>query len=221
MKNEKAMPKPPGEPPRDPGEITIEFVDHDEPPSRVDGGEGLVDVVGAEDPAPLDVEVEAAEGGDDGTADARVAELEDQILRLRAEFANFRRRVDRDRSEYLRHAKGEAVTALLPVLDDLDRAVGALEPGVPEHFAQGLVLLRQKMLEALRGLGLEEIEAEGAAFDPNLHEAVSAVHLGDVPPMTVTKSFTRGYTLGGKVLKPARVEVNRGADEDPEGERHG
>jgi len=214
MKDKHSSRRPPDDPPEDPGEITIEFVDHEEPPAKVESDLGSLGAI--------ELEAEASEASPAADDQAKkIAHLEDQLLRLRAEFANFRHRVERDRAEYLRQAKAEATAGLLPVLDDLDRAVQALEPEVPEHFAQGLVLLRQHMLEALRRLGLEEIDAVGEPFDPTQHEAVNAVRREDVPPMTVTAVHARGYRLGGKVLKPARVEVSNGPDEGGFGENDG
>jgi molecular chaperone GrpE len=206
-------------------EITIEFVDHDEGPLTVSpedgsleellkGGQGKAEV----ETDPVEILDESPELPRDSEQPDKTAELEDRLLRSRADFENFRRRVARDREEYRRQATAEAVGLFLPILDDLERAVKAIEPGVTEHYVQGLTLVQQQFREALRKMGVSEIEAEGEPFDPALHEAVNVVVREDLPPMTVTAVFGKGYELGGKVLRPARVEVSGRPDEPAEGE---
>jgi molecular chaperone GrpE len=215
----------PPEPPDKDDEITIEFVDHDEGPLTVsDDDEGLGEIL-RDDPASVEVEMEPVEiveedeePSQDPEGPDRTAELEDRLLRSRADFENFKRRVARDREEYRRQAVAEALEQFLPILDDLDRAVKAIEPGVTDHYVQGLTLVQQQFREALRKMGVSEIDAEGKPFDPALHEAVNVVVREDLPPMTVTAVFGKGYEMGGKVLRPTRVEVSGRPEEPAEGE---
>lgn len=212
--NDSTGPTP--KPPDGGGEdITIEFVDHDDSgePVSADASVGPFEVVPA-DEGVLSIEVEQEAGGqDEGPAgpDAalaeKVAKLEDRLLRLRAEFENYKRRVARDQEEYYRQAVARTVQGLLPVMDSLELAAAALEADAPDHHVQGLSLVIQQFGDALAGLGLEEVEALGQPFDPALHEAMAMAAREDLPPMTVSRVFSRGYLLGGKVVRPAKVEV--------------
>lgn len=226
--NDGSGPTP--KPPDGGGEdITIEFVDHDDSgePAFAGGSEGPFDVVPADDGV-LAIEVEPEAGGQDEApagADAaqaeKVAKLEERLLRLRAEFENYKRRVARDQEEYHRQAVARTVQGILPVMDNLERAAEALEADAPDHHVQGLSLVIQQFRDALAGLGLEEVEALGQPFDPAVHEAMAMVAREDMPPMTVSRVFSRGYRLGGKVVRPARVEVASAPAEGAPGRSHG
>ncbi len=218
---------PPG-PPDEGEEIQIEFIDHEEegPPTAGEGSEsasgrakgsegGEVEVVLLEDEAELPFG--PSERAEEERRSEALAELEDRHLRLRAEFENYRKRVERDREEMRRQAISQAISEVLPALDNLNLAVRSLENEVsPDHW-KGLLLVLQQLKESLARLGVEEIAAEGKRFDPSLHEAVNSVVRTDVPPMTVTAVYSLGYTLGGKVIKPARVEVSMAPEGGPAG----
>jgi molecular chaperone GrpE len=199
-------------------DISIEFVetaDGDDHPPKTPFSADLKEP----ETGILEISVEPEEHEPEGRAlelETQVAKLEDQILRRRADFENYRRRQDREREELSRQTTGRVVEALLPALDDLDRAVDAVRQEVSEDHLQGLLLVRRQIFETLGKLGVEEIDALGQPFDPAFHEAVCMAARPDVPPMTVTSVFQKGYTLGGKLLKAARVEVNGGA---PAGEQ--
>jgi molecular chaperone GrpE len=204
--------------PTDYEDISIEFVeapDGSEPPPT---SPVPVDLTGPETGIlEISVEPEAEEvAGRELELETKVAKLEEQILRRRADFENYRRRQDREREEISRQATARVVEALIPALDDLDRAVDAVRQEVSEDHLQGLLLVRRQILDTLGKMGVEEIDALGQPFDPAFHEAVCMVDRPDVSPMTVTSVFQKGYTLGGKLLKPSRVEVNSGA---PSGEQ--
>ncbi|MDQ1473200.1 MAG: molecular chaperone GrpE [Bryobacterales bacterium] len=132
-------------------------------------------------------------------------ELKELLLRRQAEFDNFRKRTERERSEYLQFASMEAVRDLLPVLDDFDRALKA-ESGHVE-YAKGVEMIYTRMYEALKKLGLEPIETAGAQFDPHLHQAIERVETSDAPDNTVLGEFQRGYHFKGKMLRPSMVRV--------------
>ena len=136
---------------------------------------------------------------------AEKKELEDRLLRARAEFDNFRRRAERERSDFLQFAAMDLVKAILPILDDFERALKVETTG-PE-YAKGIELIYQRMYETLKRLGLEPIDAQGAAFDPNLHQAVERVHTDQAEDMTVLAEFQRGYNFKGKLLRPSMVKV--------------
>jgi molecular chaperone GrpE len=132
-------------------------------------------------------------------------ELRDILLRRQAEFDNFRKRTERERSEYLQWAGMEAVKDLLPVLDDFERAM-RVEGGSPE-YVKGVEMINTRMLDTLKKLGLEPIESTGKQFDPHLHQAIERVETADAEDGTVLGEFQRGYNFKGKLLRPAMVRV--------------
>jgi molecular chaperone GrpE len=136
-------------------------------------------------------------------------EVKELLLRRQAEFDNFRKRTERERSEYLQYAGMEAVRELLPVLDDFERALKA-ESGNAE-YAKGVEMIYNRMYEALKKLGLEPIETAGAQFDPHLHQAIERVETSDAPDNAVLGEFQRGYHYKGKLLRPSMVKVAVGS----------
>lgn len=132
-------------------------------------------------------------------------ELRDILQRRQAEFDNFRKRTERERSEYLQLAGMEAVKDLLPVLDDFERAM-RVEGGSPE-YVKGVEMINTRMLDTLKKLGLEPIESTGKQFDPHLHQAIERVETADAEDGTVLGEFQRGYNFKGKLLRPAMVRV--------------
>ena len=136
---------------------------------------------------------------------AEKADLQDRVLRARAEFENARRRAERERTEFLQFAAMDLVKEMLPVLDDFERALKVETSD--RDYAKGTELIYQRMFETLRKLGLEPIEARGARFDPNLHQAVDRVQTEEAEDMTVLDEFQRGYNFRGKLLRPSMVKV--------------
>jgi molecular chaperone GrpE len=133
------------------------------------------------------------------------AELEDRLLRARAEFQNARMRAERERSEYLQFAAMDLVKELLPVLDDFERAMRV--ESADREYAKGIELIYQRMFEGLKKTGLEPIATEGQMFDPNLHQAVERVETEDAPDQAILAEYQRGYQFKGKLLRPAMVKV--------------
>jgi len=136
---------------------------------------------------------------------AEKADLQDRLLRARAEFDNARRRAERERSEYVQFAAMDLVKDVLPVLDDFERAVKV--ETADRDYAKGVELIYQRLYEALKKLGLEPIETAGRPFDPNLHQAVERVETDEAEDHTVVGEFQRGYNFKGKLLRPAMVRV--------------
>ena len=149
----------------------------------------------------------AASGGE-SDADAKVAELTADLQRAHADFANYRKRVERDRQAVIDSAKASVVAQLLGVLDDLDRARehGDLESGP-------LRSVSDKLSAALEGLGLATFGAEGDDFDPSLHEAVQ--HDGQDGHPVLAAVLRKGYKMGDRVLRTAMVVVTDGSPSDP------
>ncbi|RKT51661.1 nucleotide exchange factor GrpE [Saccharothrix australiensis] len=172
------------------------------------------DAAGAPDAADAPVEGSAEEGGkhaapEAGHADADpAAELKAQLdertadlQRLTAEYANYRKRVERDRELVITNAKAQVASELLGVLDDLERA------GAHGDLTGAFKAVADKLVSALRGTGLEPFGHEGEAFDPSVHEAVQHSTSPDVSGPTVTAVLRRGYRFGERVVRPALVGV--------------
>ena len=138
--------------------------------------------------------------------------LQDRLLRRQAEFENYRKRVDRERNEYVQSASAELVRELLNVLDSFDLAIrnASSEGSAGEDMLRGLDLVYKQFLDTLGRFGLKAIEAKGQTFDPNFHQAISTVPSDEVAENTVVEEFRRGYTLNGKLLRPAMVSVSAG-----------
>ncbi len=133
------------------------------------------------------------------------AELQDRLLRRQAEVENFRRRADRERSEFLQYAGMEIARDILPILDDFERALKA--PGSDVNYRKGIELIYQRLMDSLKKIGLEPIDAPGKVFDPNLHQAVERVQTTDVEDQTILEEYQRGYNFKGKLLRPSMVRV--------------
>jgi len=136
---------------------------------------------------------------------AEKRELEDRLLRSRAEFANARSRAERERSDFFRFAAMELVRSILPVLDDFERALQVETPD--RDYAKGVGLIYQRLCDELKKMGLEPIETAGKRFDPNQHEAVSREQTADVEDQTILAELQRGYNFKGKLLRPSWVKV--------------
>lgn len=136
---------------------------------------------------------------------AEKAELKDRLLRAMADFDNFRRRADRDRSEFVQFAAMEVVRDLLPIVDDFQRAMKV--ETADKEYAKGIELIYQRLFETLKKAGLEPMEASGKPFDPNLHQAVDRQQSEELPDQTVLEEYQSGYNFKGKLLRPAMVKV--------------
>jgi molecular chaperone GrpE len=132
-------------------------------------------------------------------------DLEDRLLRGRAEFDNARRRFERERSDFVQFASLDLVKQLVPVLDDFERALKV--ETADRSYAKGVELIYQRLYETLKKLGLEPIGTSDARFDPNIHQAVERVETQDAEDQTILAEFQRGYNFKGKLLRPAMVKV--------------
>lgn len=156
---------------------------------------------------------------------SEAGEYLETMQRIAAEFDNFRKRTDRDRHELVQRATQRLIADMLPTLDNFDAAL-AYEPQTPaeDKILDGMRSTRAQLLDLLQAEGLEPIPAEGARFDPAVHEAVSGpVGDGD-GDLIVTAELRRGYTLGGLVLRAALVAVDHGdveADAPPAEDQEG
>jgi molecular chaperone GrpE len=136
-------------------------------------------------------------------------ELYDRLLRKQAEFDNYKKRIERERSDYVQFASAELMRELLNAMDSFDLAIhnASSDSAGSETMLQGLDLIYKQFQDTLARFGLKAIEARGQVFDPNLHQAVSTVPTDDVPENTVVDELRKGYTLNGKLLRPVMVSV--------------
>jgi molecular chaperone GrpE len=136
---------------------------------------------------------------------AEKAGLEDRYVRQQAEFQNFRRRVEKEKIEWHEYAATEAVRALLPILDDFERALKV--KSADKDYSRGMELIYQRLVDALKKLGLEPLVSLGRPFDPHVHHAVEKKPVDDAPDETVIEEHQRGYNFKGRLLRPAMVSV--------------
>lgn len=133
----------------------------------------------------------------------------EQMVRLKAEFDNFRKRGEREKQEIAARSTGAVILSTLEVLDNLERALvtGRAEGGDVEAFLEGVELIQKQFTDVLAGHGLAPVPAVGTIFDPALHEAIATEETEDYKPNTVLEELKRGYTLGERLLRPAMVRV--------------
>jgi molecular chaperone GrpE len=182
--------------------------------------------VTAEPSAPV-----APAGGDAASApaappagSAEADALKDRLLRLQADFENFRKRTEREWKERSARAAEDLLTELLPVLDHFELGLhNAAERGADAAVRDGFQLVCDQLLNALRKFGLQPVDAASSAFDPHLHEAVSHIPSEEYAADEIIEQVRRGYRLGDKLLRPVQVVVSSGPgaprDDDPAGPR--
>ena len=145
----------------------------------------------------------------------QLAEQKDRMLRAVAEADNVRRRTQRDAEDRVRHANESFVRELIPVLDNFDRALdSARRAGGADTVVAGVELIQRELMRVLERAGVSRYSAIGQPFDPTRHEAIARVVSGDSAPNTVVSETAPGYTLHGRVLRPAMVAVAAAPDED-------
>ena len=155
----------------------------------------------------------AAADNDAGTSDLQRErdEFKDLLLRKTAEFDNFRRRTERERQSLSDAAAADLLTELLPLVDDLERALQA-DAGTEgaEAYRRGVELIHRQLTELLRKRGVRPVEALGADFDPNFHQAVAHEPAAGRREGEVIEDYRRGYMLGDRLLRPSMVKVAKG-----------
>lgn len=137
--------------------------------------------------------------------------LKDKYMRLYAEFENFRRRTAKEKIDIIKTAAQDTMTALLPVLDDFDRAKKSAEsPESNEPFSEGVALVYQKLHHVLQQLGLEPMDTSDPTFDPDRHDAVAEIPAPS-PDMQgkIIDTIEKGYLLGGKIIRHAKVVIGK------------
>lgn len=148
-----------------------------------------------------------------------LTESRDAVARRQADLENYRKRVERERGEAFNRVVADVARKLLPVVDNLVRAVDAErtvqshESKEFKHFLHGIELINKQLGDVLESLGIQPIAAVGERFDPHVHEAVATEPSDKFEPDTVTEEITRGYRIGDRLLRPAMVKVAARKDE--------
>lgn len=196
--------------------MTKEHTDHSKKAHKQNGGakedEKLFDFNKSfqDDPEP---QATAVTNSDEIIAalEASQAEQKEKNLRLLAEFENYKKRTMRERLELLNSASKDVIFALLPVLDDFDRAKRhAEEEGSEENFSEGVRLVYNRLYNVLQSLGLKPMESKGEIFDPELHEAITEIPAPDENMKgKVLEVIETGYMLNDKIIRHAKVVVGK------------
>lgn len=190
--------------------IRIEVEKEGGQPPEAAEGDAAVKTEGEGEPPAVGMEEQLAE------AEEKAMSYRESLMRMQAEFENYRKRQSRERDEQRRFASERVLKSFLPILDNLERAVDHAEGADQTKLLDGVRLVLKQFRDELEGFGVKPIEAKGEVFDPHLHEAMSTVETdGDPPDGTVVEVYQKGYLLHGKVLRPAMVGVSKLVDEVP------
>lgn len=136
----------------------------------------------------------------------------DQLLRLQAEFDNYRKRVNKERVELHKYANEKLLGDILPIFDNFQRSLTALEEHVTSEnhkFYEGVELIYKQLSQLLKQNGIEELESVGQQFDPRFHEALQQIESAEHPENTVVTEISKGYMLNERLLRPAAVIVSK------------
>jgi molecular chaperone GrpE len=134
--------------------------------------------------------------------------LYDRLLRKQAEFENYKKRIDREKSEFMQFASADLMKELLNAIDSFDLALkNAATKSDAQNMLRGFELIYKQLQDTLTRFGLKPIEAKGKTFDPNFHQAVSTQPTNEIEENTVIEEMRKGYLLNGRLLRPAMVSV--------------
>lgn len=152
---------------------------------------------------------EPAQEAEPDPKDVKIEELTNRLLRLQADFENFRRRTNIEKEQLSTFVTANVVGKFLKVLDNFERAEASVEKGDNvDAVVDGMKKIRRQFEDAFKDLKVEEIEAQNAKFDPNIHEAVMRGHNPELDDEIVDMVFEKGYKLGDKVIRHSKVRVN-------------
>ncbi len=167
---------------------------------------------------PDETPAEEASGGleeEIARLEAELAEARDTALRAQADAQNLGRRAEQDIEKARKYALERFTGELLPVVDNLERALEAAsgDEATPKPIAEGVELTLKSLLDAMRKFNIAVVDPQGEPFDPNLHQAMTLVENNEVEPNTVLNVMQRGYTLNGRLVRPAMVVVSKSGGE--------
>ncbi|MCK9430105.1 MAG: nucleotide exchange factor GrpE [Candidatus Omnitrophica bacterium] len=142
---------------------------------------------------------------------ARFQDAQDKLLRTQADFENMRKRLDREKQDFLKYANEGLILELLNVLDDLERVISLAEEKQEEldAFLKGVEMILAHIYELLKTHGVKPVEAEGKIFDPHYHEALMQVENKDLPENTIVEVLQKGYLMYERVIRTAKVKVSK------------
>lgn len=169
---------------------------------------------------PKSQETEKAESRDEAehletqleTAKAQARENYDRLLRVTAEFENYKKRSQREMEDFRRFANESLIKEILPIVDNLERALSVEQTGTEtavESLKEGVRMTLDALTDTLKRFGVTAVESEGQPFDPNLHQAVSQEETDQYPDSTVSKELQKGYKLNDRLLRPSMVVVSK------------
>jgi molecular chaperone GrpE len=185
-------------------------------PESLENAEHRIEIEFRDDETEDEDQVEAAAEHDSGVLSleqdverlqSELEQMRENYLRKLAEFDNFRKRTEREREELRKAAADALIRDLLPVLDNFERALQHAGNSDPEAFRQGVEMIANQLRDMLEREGLAAVDPAGQPFDPELHEAVDRVEGSEHPPGTVVSVLAKGFTLSGRLLRPAMVAV--------------
>lgn len=160
------------------------------------------------------VDSEKAASGDEAAENKEIDELKEQLMRVSADFDNFRKRSIREKEEFRKFAIEEFMLELLEVYDNFERALDASKKAESiESVVEGVEMVFKNFVSILEKQGLKKIESKGVEFNPHLHEAMMHVETSDHPDNTVVEVYKSGYELSSKVIRPAMVTVAKNPNE--------
>lgn len=166
-----------------------------------------------EQPAPAEAVTPATPAVEENPFDQLQADMErfrDLAMRTQADFENYRKRALRDKEEAIKYANASLIERLIPVLDNFEFGIQAARNEGSQAVLVGLEMVAKQFQEFLASVGVEPVEAEGKAFDPNLHEAVGNEASDTVPEGDVVRQLRKGYKLRDRLIRPANVFVSKG-----------
>ncbi len=156
---------------------------------------------------------DCSEGDEKCKADSKENKEEESFqtkyIRLSADFQNYKKRTEKEKSEIYKSANSRLITELLPLIDDFDRAIAHSGESSKEAFSDGIEMIIKRFSEVLCKEGLEYIETKDAIFDPNLHHAVMAEEVEGVESDKIILELQKGYKVNGKVVRPSMVKVSK------------
>lgn len=222
---------------KQPNSIPINFPDDDDAIAAEDDAQWAESAARLDTEADLEADVSDHKPSDSGFGGPDLAELiasraelkrlqtaldeaKEGLARRQADFENYRKRIERERGEAHLRVVGEVGRKLLPVTDNLARALDAEktvqshESKEFRHFLHGVELINRQLTEVLESLGIQPIASVGERFDPHIHEAVVTEPSDKYEPDTVTEELARGYRIGDRLLRPAMVKVAARRDDD-------
>lgn len=151
-------------------------------------------------------EQKAEETSEASAAEAKAAQLKDQLLRTMAEFDNYRKRTTKEKEQIFNRGVSYVVESILPVIDNFERALAAAKDR-DDNFVKGVEMTHSQMLSALKNLGVEQMDVLGKPFDPHFHDAMQHIDDEQYGENEIVEVFQKGYMLGDQVIRPSLVKV--------------